>query len=622
MSNKYIKAYSNITSFFSIFQVFFSMNSSERRVFVDIPIQKLLKLICLVVIFLSLFSCGSDAKKSNFDFTTQFEKSKGTETATYEDVIQFYEQLAENHTSVAIYEMGKTDSGKPLHLVTFNPNRTFESEFGQDRDKVIVLINNGIHPGESDGIDASMILMRDYAEGKLLVPENTIIAVIPIYNIGGALNRNSTTRTNQNGPLAYGFRGNARNFDLNRDFIKADTKNARAFADLFRTVNPDLFIDTHVSNGADYQYTLTHLFTQHDKLGGELGNYLHTSFMPQLEDSLQKQQWDITPYVNVFNRTPESGFSQFLDGPRYSTGYAALFNTLGMMIETHMLKPYKQRVEGTYALLQDAIVIADSQAKKIKELRKNAQSNFRKGTSYPIGWQIDSSKTTTLAFKGYEGAMTTSDVTGAARLKYDSNKPFTKEVTYYNYFKPSAMVTIPEYYIIPKGYWNIMELMRLNKVSYETVSKDSTYAAQVYHIAGYETVRSPFEGHYLHFNTTTEVTTQNVDIKRGDYIVSTDQPAVRYLLETLEPSAPDSFFNWNFFDTILQQKEGFSPYVWEDMAAAFLADNAEIKAAFEAKKLHDPTFAANWYLQLDWIHKKSPYYEKAHLRYPIVRVGG
>ncbi|MEM7185145.1 MAG: M14 family metallopeptidase, partial [Bacteroidota bacterium] len=325
----------------------------------------------LIPIFCSalLYSCTSDTSPKEVDLTLRFETSNGTETATYDEVIQFYENLAEAYTSVALYEVGRTDSGKPLHLVTFNPDRTFESEFSEEENKNLLLINNGIHPGESDGIDASMMLFRDLAKGNIPTPEHTIIAAIPVYNVGGALNRNSGSRTNQNGPKEYGFRGNARNYDLNRDFIKADTKNANGFAKIFHIVDPDLFIDNHVSNGADYQYTLTHLFTQHNKLGGELGNYLHTAFMPQLEDSLRSKQWDITPYVNVFNRTPENGFSQFFDSPRYSTGYTTLFNTLGMMVETHMLKPYKSRVEGTYELMSSFIAIADKDAELIRAYR-------------------------------------------------------------------------------------------------------------------------------------------------------------------------------------------------------------------------------------------------------------
>ncbi|MCW5519298.1 M14 family metallopeptidase [Aureitalea sp. L0-47] len=572
------------------------------------------------LLFLLFISCGSDTVKTDFDFTTTFEKSEGFETATYDEVIEFYENLAAQHTSIAIYEMDKTDSGKRLHLVTYNPNRSFESEFSRDQEVLRILINNGIHPGESDGIDASMMLMRDLAEGKIPALEKSIVAVIPVYNIGGALNRNSGTRTNQNGPEEYGFRGNARNYDLNRDFIKADTRNARAFIDLFQTVKPDLFIDTHVSNGANYQYTLTHLFTQHNKLGGVLGDYTQTTFMPRLEDSLQSKNWDITPYVNVFNRTPESGFSQFMDGARYSTGYTTLFNTLGMMVETHMLKPYKQRVEGTYALLREFIRISDAEASTILDLRKVANASFNIGNSYPIGWEIDSTKTTTLNFKGYEAEMLDSEITGAQRLKYDQNKPFTKEITYYNHFKPSKSVNIPKQYVISGGYWNVVELLRLNNIRCDYVKKDSTITAEVYRIDSYETSRRPYEGHYPHYNTKVSISKEEVTIKEGDYIVETAQPGIRYILETLEPEAPDSFFNWNYFDPILRQKEGFSPYVWEDMALEILNSDPNLKAEFEQKKSEDEQFARNWYAQLDWIHKRSPNYEKAHLRYPVVRV--
>ena len=577
-----------------------------------------------IAAFISFFliSCGSKQEKISKDFTTVFEKSNKTETATYDEIIEFYSQLSDSYSSVTMYQMGKTDSGKPLHLVTFNPNRSFESEFSKDQKQNILLINNGIHPGESDGIDASMMLIRDLAQQKIKTPQNTIIAVIPVYNIGGALNRNSTSRTNQNGPKEYGFRGNARNFDLNRDFIKSDTKNAKAFADIFRTVQPALFIDNHVSNGADYQYILTHLFTQHNKLGGELGSYLHTSFMPQLEDSLAQKEWDITPYVNVFNRTPDSGFKQFFDTPRYSTGYTTLFNTLGMMVETHMLKPYGQRVEGTYELMKSFIAIAEKDAEKIKKLTKFSSEEYKAGSSYPISWEIDTTKSSILQFKGYEGEMIASEVTNATRLKYDTNKPFTKEVSYQNYYEPQQTVTIPESYIIPKGWWNVIALLKTNKVKMKRVKKDTIMETTVYRIKDYETSKRPYEGHYVHYNTETESNKELVKIFKGDYTVSTQQESVRYLLETLEPAAPDSFFNWNFFDTILQQKEGFSPYVWEDLAFEFLENNPEIKKEFEDKKINDPNFSKNWYTQLDWIYKQSENYEKSHLRYPILRVGG
>jgi hypothetical protein len=223
---------------------------------------------------------------------TVFEQSGGERTATYEETISYYKILAEKFPSISLEEIGDTDSGIPLHVVTFYSGGKLRLNDIQKKDKITLLINNGIHPGEPDGIDASMQLLRDLAEGKLGKEnyQNLIVCVIPMYNIGGSLNRNSTSRVNQNGPESYGFRGNARNFDLNRDFIKTDTKNALTFTKIYHLIEPDVFIDNHVSDGADYQYVLTHLFSQHNKLGGALGSYLNNNLKPWLEEDLLKKK--------------------------------------------------------------------------------------------------------------------------------------------------------------------------------------------------------------------------------------------------------------------------------------------------------------------------------------------
>ncbi len=475
-------------------------------------------------------------------------------------------------------------------------------------------------PGESDGIDATMMFFRDLAQDSIAIPENTVIATIPIYNVGGALNRNSFTRTNQNGPKSYGFRGNAQNYDLNRDFIKADTKNTRSFYEIFHHVNPDIFIDTHVSNGADYQYTLTHLFTQHDQMGGALGKYIKTELRPALEKAISKKDWEITPYVNVFGDVPEKGFSQFLDTPRYSTGYAALWNTLRFMIETHMLKPYDKRVRGTYELLRSMIDIADEDSELIRKLRTQDLKDFQAKKSYAFDFKVDSSNASTLQFKGFEAEKMESEITGFERIKYDTTRPFTREVTYYDNFKPSKEVNMPQGYIIPQAWWPVLELLELNEVEMMPFEKDTSMVVEVYRIKEFETRKNVYEGHYPHCNTEVETSQQKVNIRKGDFFIPIKQKAAKYLMATLEPEAPDSFFNWNFFDSVLEQKEGFSPYVFEEIAREFLDDHPEIEEEFLALKRNDTDFANNWYAQLAWIHKKSEHYEQAHLRYPIFRV--
>lgn len=285
------------------------------------------------------------AQKVN-KYDTFFEKGNGNQSASYQETIKYYKLLATDFPSVEMREMGLTDSGERLHIVIFNPEKRFNFREIQ-KNKAVILINNGIHAGEPDGIDATMLLYRDLALGKIKIPKNTVLVTIPVYNIGGALNRNSTSRANQDGPEEYGFRGNARNYDLNRDFIKSDTRNTKSFAEIFHKTNPDVFIDNHVSNGSDYQYKLTYIMTQHNKLGEALGDYLNAEMMPSIVADLQKKNIETTPYVNAFGETPDNGFSQFFESPRFGTGYTSLFNTIGFVVETHMLKKYADRVKVT-----------------------------------------------------------------------------------------------------------------------------------------------------------------------------------------------------------------------------------------------------------------------------------
>jgi hypothetical protein len=576
------------------------------------------QLVCLFLV--SIFACKK-SNKSTQDFTTQFEKSGGTETPEYKAIISYYKDLSEAYTAISLFSFGQTDSGEPLHLVVYNQEGVFNVDEIKKSSKNRILINNGIHPGESDGIDASMLLLRDIVQNDSLKKKykNTMIAIIPVYNIGGSLNRNSHTRANQNGPKAYGFRGNAKNYDLNRDFIKQDSKNAAAFAAIFHAVNPDVFIDTHVSNGADYQYAISHLFTQHNKLGGNLGRFLETKMKPELETSLQQKGIAITPYVNVWGTTPEAGFSQFYDSPRYSTGYTTLFHTLGLMVETHMLKPYKIRVEQTHQLLFSALDFTTKHSKKIKDLRSKATAEILSKKTYPITFKDDKENATEIQFKGYEGSYIASKVTSGKRLFYDTLQPFTKPVKYYNNFVVSQEIRIPKAYILKQGWHKIVARLQNNNIQFTRLKKDTTIAVEVHHINTFETRKMAYEGHYLHYNTSVLKSTKNTTFRKGDLYIDTHQNGVRYLLETLEASATDSFFNWNFFDTILQQKEGYSGYVFEDVAQKILLENPEIKTAFEAKLKSDDNFAKSPKMQLDFIYKKSLHYEQAHLRLPIFK---
>jgi hypothetical protein len=330
-------------------------------------------------------------------------------------------------------------------VAVLSPGGTFSPEEIRKQGKAVLLVNNAIHPGEPDGVDASMMLLRDLAGDKKLKEKlaNLVLVVVPFYNIGGVLNRNSTTRVNQTGPAEYGFRGNDRNYDLNRDFIKNDTRNARSFAEIYHTWQPDVFVDTHVSNGADYPYVMTLIATQHNKLGGVLGRYLEETFTPRLARELAARKFDVTPYVNPLKETPDSGLVQFMEWPRYSTGYTALFGTLGFMPETHMLKPYDQRVKATYALLQSFVKLVNEEHATLLKLRQETRQAVQAQREFVIDWQLDESRHTPISFKGYAAGHKPSAVSGQPRLYYDRTKPFTKTIPFYNQYVPKTTVQAP-----------------------------------------------------------------------------------------------------------------------------------------------------------------------------------
>ena len=565
-----------------------------------------------------LFSICSFAQKTN-KYDTFFEKGNGNQSASYQETIAYYKLLADDFPTVEMKKMGLTDSGEPLHMVVFNPEKQFD--FGTiQKNKAVILLNNGIHAGEPDGIDASMQLFKDLALGKIKAPKNTIIVCIPVYNIGGALNRNSTSRANQDGPEVYGFRGNARNYDLNRDFIKSDTRNTKSFVEIFHTINADVFIDNHVSNGSDYQYKLTYIMTQHNKLGTVLGDFLNSEMMPALVQDLQKKNIETTPYVNAFNDTPDKGFGQFFESPRFATGYTSLFNAIGFVVETHMLKKYADRVQVTYEYMRSAIDFTDANYQKIKQLRLKNEEQYQPKKSYTIKWEIDTSKALPFSFLGYEAGYKKSDVTTGNRLFYDRTKPYKKDIPYSKEFQSVKEIIIPKAYLIPKGFWPVIDLLKSNTISCSQLKNDTVIEVESYKISDYKTANSAYEGHYLHRNTAVTSSIEKVAFAKGDYMILTQQKGIKYLLETLEPEAMDSFFNWNFFDTMLQQKEGYSDYVFEDSATTILKENPKLKTEFEQKKQSDSKFMSNPEAQLDWIYKHSIYYEKAHLQYPVYRI--
>jgi hypothetical protein len=545
------------------------------------------------------------------NFKTPFEKGNGNQSVTYEEMVKYYDSLDHNFEAITVKNFGTDDNGEPIKVVVFTPLKSEKSP--------VILINNGIHPGEPDGIDATMMLMRDLAIGNIS-SNNLKVAAVQTYNISGMLRRGKYSRANQNGPEEYGFRGNARNYDLNRDFIKNDSENSKSFQQIFHHYKPIYFIDNHVSNGADYQYLFTYISTNKERLGKALGDYFNVKMQPEILKNLEKKGILTIPYVNIHGDSPDEGFPAFMDSPRYATGYTTLFNTLGTVAETHMLKPYKDRVRATYEYMLESMNFVGENAAEIKKNMAESSAPLQPGNTYTLQWKLDDTKFQLIDFKGYEAGKKTSEVSGKPRLFYDRTKPFNRKVKFFDEYVSTKQITIPRYYVIPKSQTKVIEFLKRNNIKMKEIAQDSAMNVELYRIADFKTVKNPYEGHYLHYETKAKSEFKNRSFRKGDFLVSTKQEGVKYLLETLEPEATDSFFNWNFFDAVLGQKEYFSDYVFEDTAAELLKKSQVLRTAFEFKKIAEPDFANDATAQLEWIYKNSDYYEGSVNLYPIFRI--
>jgi len=544
------------------------------------------------------------------------------ESVTWQEAIGMYQWLDEQYREAMLLDAGWSDAGKPLHLFVISKDGVFSPEAMREEGKNILFINNGIHPGEPCGVDASILLAEGLLSGSdpySRYLDNTVVVIVPLFNIGGSLNRSPYNRANQNGPAEQGFRGNARNLDLNRDFIKLDSWNARSLVELLREWDPEIFVDTHTSDGADYPYTITLINSHLQRHEPVQAAFMEQTFLPFLFDAMKKSPYSMSPYVWSYKSTPENGIVGFMDYPRYTSGYASMFNTMAFTIETHMFKPFPDRVRSTRDLLREMLKFSSLHREEIRKVRAEAWEQRLNKETFVLRWSLDTTRHSMLPFEGYRAKTRTSAVTGFPRLYYDRNDPWEADIPYYQYFTPEVTVQAPEYYYIPAAWREVIERLWLNRVEMEELAYDTVMELEVYYIDEYTTGREPYNGHYWHAGTTVRKVKEQVKLHAGDLVIPVRQPAIEYLVQALEPEGYDSFFSWNFFDEILSRKEYFSPYIFEETAERLLKTDPGLAEAFRAKRSEDSLFRADPYAQLRFIYEHSPWAEKSYRRYPVYR---
>jgi hypothetical protein len=551
----------------------------------------------------------------SLSFVTIGQQSSN-QTLNYSELIKAYSELAKQHAEIELYAMGESDYGLPIYVCIVNGAQDSIKSFEKARNSTTLLINNAIHPGEPDGVNACLSILNDWINNGKQTRGAPVLAIIPAYNVGGMMVRSGTSRANQNGPEEYGFRGNAQNLDLNRDFVKMDSKNMFTFAKIYHALEPDIFIDTHVSNGADYQYVVSYIASVKERMAPGLSELMHQKMLPFLKSQFKTKEIDLIPYVDLKDETPESGIQVFNDLPRYSMGYAAMMNSISFTIETHMLKPFDERVAATKEFIIQTIQWATANSIEIEKERENALKWERDLKGFEFNFQLTEKKDSIL-FKGFEFSRPISEVTGLPRLKYHQDRPYEKYVPFYKTYVAKSKSHIPDFFILGGQNEEVVKRLKANQFKFEVLTKDTVIQLGSVRIDNYETVKKPYEGHYLHSDVSSNISLSVVKFKKGDILIPTQQRNKRFLVSLMESKSEDSYFNWNFFDSYIQQKEYFSPYVFEDQAVEILKNNLPLKEEFEAKKKRDPEFAKSEWNQLYFIYSRSKYFEPSLNLLPI-----
>jgi hypothetical protein len=555
---------------------------------------------------------------------TTYELGNQNQTTTWLECINFFQDLAARFPRILRFEqIGTSDAGIPIHAGIVSSDGVFDREQIKLAGRPVFFNNNGIHPGEPEGIDACMALVRDLCvePERLAALGKTVLLFIPIYNVDGSLNRADTSRVNQDGPEQFGFRGNSRHLDLNRDFIKCDSLNAQVFNQLLTSWDPDVMVDTHTSNGADYPYTMTLIHTQADKLGSDLGPFLRNTMLPHIFAKMEERGWPTCPYVNPVKDSPDHGIAEFLEVPRFSTGFAALHHVIGFMPETHMLKPFADRYQSMRALVDVTLAFTVEHGEQIRQLRAAAKAQARSRKQWPVSWKMDVANPSTFRFKGYTATYSPSLLGNYTRLSYDRNQPWEREIPYFSNFVADVVVAAPAAYVVPQAWREVIERLRWNGVELQRIDSPRTVQARYYRIKSVTSRSGPYEGHMFHDDMELETIEQAVQLQVGDYYIALAQDNARYAVETLEPQAHDSFFRWGFFNSVLEKKEDFSDYVFEDLAAELLRDEPGLQAQFAAWKAAHPELLGDQASVLGFIFEHSQRHaEPEWRRYPVLSI--
>lgn len=578
-----------------------------------------------ILAFLQCILYSSFAQNS--DWLTDYEKSGLLATPRYTETMAFINRLDQQSPAIHTESFGVSPEGRELLYLVYDRDGLHDAKAIRKAGRIILMVQAGIHPGESEGKDAMLLLLRDLVTKNINAAlfEHVSLLFIPIFNVDGHERFSPYGRINQNGPAEMGWRTTAQNLNLNRDFLKADAPEMQAWLKLYNMWQPEFFIDTHTSDGADYQYVITYVLETFGNMDDGLTQWQKKDYLPLLEKHMKTNGFPLFPYVS-FRRwhDPRSGLISSAASPAYSQGYTAQRNRPGLLVETHMLKPYHQRVEATKAIIESSLQILNQQHLQLlsvimKADAYTASAEFRE-KKFPVRFSTDMTDSSMVVFKGVDYTIENSSLTGGDWFVYDSTKPVEYLLPMFDISKITSSVQLPEAYIIPPAWQKVIERMQLHGISMYPVETPITLSAEIYRFQEVEWYRTPFEGRHRISKMNYVESVEDVTFPRGSMVIPMNQPLARLIAYMLEPKANGSFVEWGFFDGIFEQKEYAETYVMEPLARKMLDSIPGLRQSFEQKKTEDPSFAASQWQQLNWFYRQTPYWDQNYMRYPVGRI--
>jgi len=556
---------------------------------------------------------------------TPYEKSEFRKTPRYAETMEYCKKLQTASPWIKVTSFGRSPGGRELPLVIASKDRAFTPATAAKSGKAILLIQNAIHAGEMDGKDACLMLLRDMVitKTKSSLLDHVTILIIPIYNVDGHERFGPYNRINQNGPEEMGWRVTAQNLNLNRDYVKADAPETQAWLKLFNEWLPDFFIDAHVTDGVDHQYVITWSMEYHTIAAPSVRAWIREKYLPAVIERVNANGVIMQPYqffgLND-SKDPSKGGVAGSGPPRFATGYVPIQNRPALLIEAHMLKDYKSRVEGTYKLIEETVRRMNEEYASLRASVREADRQTATALENPFPLQVELAQvpSDTVDFLGYKTIVEKSPISGADRVTY-TRDPMHMRIPLYDSVTVTKTVTPPIAYLIPPQWQEVIARLRLHGVKMERLKEPANIIAERYRFSNAKWQSKPFEGR-LPVTYSIQKSVEKDSFPAGTVVVHMNQRAAKVAIHCLEPEGPDALVQWGFFNAVFEQKEYAEDYVMEKYAGDMLKSDPKLRIEFDSKVESDTAFAHNPDARLHFFYERSPYWDAQINLYPVARI--